>query len=471
MAAAALEPARAAIPRDGSAPAAVRPAAAASPERWGIVGGGILGMTLAHRLAQHGRRVTLFEGAERLGGLASPWSLGGVVWDRHYHVTLLSDRFLRSLLTELGLEQQMEWGVTRTGFYTDRGLVSMSNTVEFLRFPPLGLFDKLRLGLTILYAARVKDWRRLERVSVEEWLRRWSGDHTFESIWLPLLRSKLGESYRQTSAAFIWATIARMYEARRSGLKKEMFGYVPGGYARILARYEAVLQAEGVRIRLGRPTRRVEPSVGGVRVEGEDGEREDFDHVVLTVPAPLAAALCPGLREEEKEALRGVRYQGIVCASLLLKKPLSPYYVTNITVPGVPFTAVIEMSALVDRRHFAGNALVYLPKYVAPDDPVFDLTDDQIRESFLAALERMYPEFSRSHVVCFRLSRVRHVFALTTLNYSDRLPPLATSMPGVHLVNSAHVLNGTLNVNATLRLAESAAAGLLSRRRRPELPA
>ncbi len=60
-------------------------------QRWAIVGGGILGMTLALRLAQRGRSVNLIERAEQLGGLASAWRLGDLVWDRHYHVTLLSD--------------------------------------------------------------------------------------------------------------------------------------------------------------------------------------------------------------------------------------------------------------------------------------------------------------------------------------------------------------------------------------------
>jgi len=427
---------------------------------------------LAHRLAQHGRRVTLFEGADQLGGLASPWTIGDCVWDRHYHVTLLSDRFLRALLTELGLEKEMEWVETRTGFYTDGRLISMSNTMEFLRFPPLRLIDKFRLGLTILYASRVKQWRRLERVLVEDWLTRWSGRHTFDRIWLPLLRSKLGESYRQTSAAFIWATIARLYEARRSGLKKEMFGYVPGGYARILKRYAEVLEEEGVDVRLRQATRRVEPGADGqVLVESAEGTVEKFDQVVITAPAPVAAQICPRLSPDEKARLEGVRYQGILCASFLLREPLSQFYVTNITEPWVPFTGVIEMSTLVNRRHFGGHALVYLPKYVAPDDPAFDLSDAEIEEQFLSALCRMYPSFRREHVVAFRLSRVRYVFALTTLNYSDRLPPLTTSLPGIHIVNSAHVLNGTLNVNATLRLAESAASGLISEARQALLPA
>src|ERR671924_145099 len=233
------------------------------PERWGIVGGGFLGMTLAHRLAQHGKWVTIFEGANYLGGLASAWDLGDVVWDRHYHVTLLSDTFLRSLLAELEMEKEMEWVETKTGFYTDGKLYSMSNTLEFLRFPPLGLLDKLRLGATILYASKVKNWHKLEKIPVTDWLRRWSGNRTFDKIWLPLLRAKLGENYNKTSAAFIWACIARMYAARRTGLKKEMFGYVRGGYARVLERFAEVLVKEKVHIKVGQTATKVERASNG----------------------------------------------------------------------------------------------------------------------------------------------------------------------------------------------------------------
>jgi len=431
-------------------------------ERWAIIGGGLLGMTLAHRLAQAGKAVTLFEGAPYLGGLASAWQLGDVVWDRHYHVTLLSDTTLRALLTELGLEKEMQWVETRTGFYTDGQLYSMSNTLEFLRFPPLRLPDKLRLGATIFYASRVKDWRRLETILVADWLRRLSGRRTCEKIWLPLLRSKLGENYKQTSAAFIWTTIARMYAARRTGLKKEMFGYVPGGYARITKRFGEHLEEQGVRLKPGCAVNYVGRTNGSLSVEYGDNEKESFDQVVLTTPAPVAAQICSELSDEEKTKLNDVQYQGIICASLLLKKPLANFYVTNITDRQIPFTAVIEMSALVDRSHFNGHALVYLPKYVAPDDPAFALSDEEIQERFVAALERMYPDFDRDDLLSFRVSRVRHVFPIPTLNYSKRLPAVATSIPGIHILNSAHIVNGTLNVNETVQLAEKVTAQLLA---------
>jgi len=36
------------------------------------------------------------------------------------------------------------------------------------------------------------------------------------------------------------------------------------------------------------------------------------------------------------------------------------------------------------------------------------------------------------------------------------VPSMATSVPGVHLVNSSQIVNGTLNVNETIELVDRA---------------
>lgn len=430
-------------------------------QRYAIIGGGMLGMTLAHGMARGGQQVTLFEAAPQLGGLASAWRLGDVVWDRHYHVTLLSDTRLRSLLTDLDLEKEIDWVETKTGFFVDGRLHSMSNSWEFLRFPPLGLWDKFRLGATIFHASRIQDWQAMETTPVVDWLLRWSGKRVTERIWLPLLRAKLGENYRHASAAFLWAIIARMYAARRTGLKKEMFGYVPGGYARILHCFEDRLREEGVELRQGRRVKEVRSSHGGLVVACVDGSVDYFDRAVVTTPCHLAAQICPDLTPAEKERLGNVRYQGILCASLLLKQPLAHYYVTNITDDWVPFTAVIEMTALVPRERLGGHHLIYLPKYVPADDDAFNWSDDAIKDRFLGGLEKMYPHFRPTDVLAFQVSRVRHVLAIASLNYSQTVPPMPTSIPGLFVVNSAQIMNGTLNVNESIQLAERALATVM----------
>ena len=57
----------------------------------GIVGGGMLGLTLAYRLAKANHRVTVLEAGPELGGLTSFWQVGELTWDKFYHVTMLSD--------------------------------------------------------------------------------------------------------------------------------------------------------------------------------------------------------------------------------------------------------------------------------------------------------------------------------------------------------------------------------------------
>jgi protoporphyrinogen oxidase len=271
-----------------------------------------------------------------------------------------------------------------------------------------------------------------------------------------LLKAKLGNSWQRTSAAFIWATIQRMYAARNSGHKHEMFGYLPGGYRRMLASFQQRLESLGVEIRTGcRAASIGRADASSLAVTLSSGSSLRFDRVVVTTPAPVAAQVCSGLTPHEVERLQRVEYLGIVCASLLLKKPLAGYYVTNVTDPA-PFTGVIEMTALVDPAELKGHTLVYLPKYVAAGDPAWSCSDDELQTEFVAGLSRLFPQFSAGDVLAFRVSRVRHVFALSTLNCSQRVPPIETSVRGLFLVNSGQIVNSTLNVNETMRLAESA---------------
>ena len=427
----------------------------------------MLGMTLALRLRAAGMQPTILEAAGRSGGLASSQAIGGYTWDRFYHVILLSDQNLRSLLDELGLSESLRWGTTRTGFYTDGRLYSMSDAIEFLRFQPLSLVDKARLAGTIIYASRLRNWKQLESIPVTDWLRRLSGPRTFERIWLPLLRSKLGDNYRLASASFIWAIIARLYAARRSGLKKEMFGYVDGGYDVILRRFGQRLERDGVETLCHQRVTGVHDLGGEVELRCENGDRHLFDKVILTIPTPRVASVCPQLSEAERARLDRVVYQGIICGSMLIRKPLAGFYVTNITEGWVPFTAVIEMTSLVDRERFGGLSLVYLPRYVTQTDPAWEASDDALWQSNFDALERMYPGFHRADVVATQMARVREMLAVTTLRYSDEiLPPLATSLPNVYVANSAQIANGTLNVEETVTLANRQADALVAHFRR-----
>jgi len=434
-------------------------------EHWAILGGGMLGLTLADQLQQLGQHVTIIEANDSLGGLVQPWQIGPITWDRFYHVILQSDQALRRLLMQLGLDSTIRWVTTKTGFYCDKQLVSLSNSIDFLKFPPLNLWEKFRLGMTIFYGSKIGRWEPLEEMPASEWLIRWSGRSTYQKIWQPLLRAKLGSAYDQASAAFIWAYIARMYKARRSGLKTEMFGYVRGGYATILRAIENKLQAsEHVQFMLSSPVAEVTSVAAGkqVRIRTGSGAAHDFDRCISTLPAQQILANTPGLTEAEQAAWQRIPYIGIDCVSLLLNRPLGPYYVTNIADTTTPMTAVINMSTIVPREETQQYELVYLPHYRPASEidalPPRNSADATIvgseLDAYLNGLQRIYPNFHSEQVVAARVARARNVMAIPVLHYSKILPPICTSMPRYYTLNSAWITGGTLNVNETIELAE-----------------
>jgi len=418
-----------------------------------VIGGGMLGMSLASNLKDKGYEVQIFEASENVGGLAEPWSFNGITWDKFYHVILMSDLNTRNLLKKLGIEHKMNWRETKTGFYTDGKLYSMSNTLEFLKFPPLRLIDKFRLGLTIFAASRIKNRHKLEDQYVADWLIKWSGKRTFEKMWLPLLRAKLGEYYKETSAAFIWATIQRMYAARRSGLKKEMFGYMEGGYKTIIQALVNHLEAEGVQIHTSHKLKDVTQEGDRHKMIFHNGREYTTPQIVFTLPSAILPKVWSEMPESERAKHQSVKYLGASCTSILLKRDISPYYVTNITEDDVPFTGIIEMSALVDKKNFDGHALVYLPKYVAPDDPIFQKTEEEIHAEFKDKLLSMYPFLSEQDILRMKTAKAPLVFALNTLGYSRKLPEMQSAVKGIYYANTSYITSGTLNVNETIGIA------------------
>jgi protoporphyrinogen oxidase len=275
----------------------------------GIVGAGMLGLTLAYRLAKQGHQVRIFDAGDALGGLACAQDYGEFVWDRFYHCILPQDGKLIGLLSDLGMEKDFRWRATGTGYYARGKFHDMSNNRDFLAFPLLSLLDKGRLGAAILYATRFADPFKLYGVTAKAWLTRLCGRKTYEVFWLPLLKAKFGPFHDQIAAVFIWATLTRLFGARTAGKNQENLGYVRGGYGAILKNFRKALTKYGAEIHLGTAIQWIEtlPAADGkapacrltLSVTGGTGAAvgasggkpattQDFDQVFFTAPTSLA---------------------------------------------------------------------------------------------------------------------------------------------------------------------------------------
>jgi protoporphyrinogen oxidase len=419
----------------------------------GIIGGGMMGLALAYRLSQQGHTVTVFESNNQLGGLTTHHDYGPFVWDRFYHIILPSDIYLIKLLKDIDLGKDLCWEPTLTGFYIDQNFYSISNTVEFFRFPPLGLLGKLRLAFTILYCSRIKDWRRLETILVEDWLIKFCGKKTYEKMWKPLLLAKLGENYKRVSAVFIWAYIKRLFSARDSSLHKEHLGYVKGGYKTVFDRLAKLICSAGGDIRTGVTVEHIAPALeGGMWVEN-NGKKDHFDKVIFTGPVNiLERVVAQDL--VRVQAYGTVEYLGVICMVLVTRKPLVPYYVVNIADHRIPFTGIFGMTNLVSLEETAGLHLTYLPKYVLSDDPILQQTDDELRKLFFRGLHLMFPDLEADDIVVSHINRAIKVQPLQVLNYSSLVPKIFTENKDFFVLNSAQFVNNTLNNNTVVQHVE-----------------
>ena len=419
--------------------------------RIGIIGGGLMGLALAQRLGASGHAVTVYERAKQVGGLATWQDFGRFTWDRFYHVILPSDAPLIRFISQIGLGPELRWAATRTGYYVDHQFYGLSNNAECLKFPPLSLWSKFRLALTILYCARISDWRRLEKVTVEDWLIRTSGRATFEKFWQPLLLAKLGENYRRVSAVFIWSYIKRLFSAREGSAKKEHLGHVRGGYKTVFERLQQLIGAQGGNIRLGVEVEAVSAGPGGGMRVRVDGRVESFDKVIFTGPVNVLRQVADKELVAMNESGRDVEYLGVICMIIATRKALTPYYILNIGDERIPFTGVIGMSTIVDTEETNGLHVTYLPKYVLSDDPLLRAPDADIRERFLAGLREMYPQVEQAGIDSIHIHRAIKVQPLQVLDYSTIVPQPRTRHADFYVLNTAQFVNNTLNNNEVIR--------------------
>ena len=230
--------------------------------------------------------------------------LQGIPVEKFYHCVLPTDTQLLSLFDELGLRDKIKWTRTRTGFFVDGRSLEMTTTADFLRFPAINVWDRIRLGWTLVYCGLLPDWRPLNNEPIGTFLRRHGGQRLFKAVWEPLLIAKLGTQYDRFAASFIWATVYRMLSARKAKGRSEKLGFVGGRYGQVFRALREAIESNGGSVprRFGSGECRTSQSEKGIGWKiSVGGDVLDASGVVLCIPAHLAVQL---LGKSMLEALR-----------------------------------------------------------------------------------------------------------------------------------------------------------------------
>lgn len=423
-----------------------------------VIGGGIGGLAAAHYLTEAGWRVTLFEASDRFGGLGSFFDFEGDALDRFYHVILPTDAELLALLGELEMADSVYWRETTLGFYYARELFPLNSALDLLRFRPARFVDRVRLGLTALWASYVARPGPLDDETVESWLTRLSGRRAFDKLWKPLLRAKFGDAYRQIPALWYWASFNR-----EKGTKKEVKGYLEGGYKAITDRLVASLGDRGARLRLGTPVEELElDREGGARLRA-GGVEERFDRALSTVPmVALNAMAGPALSDSLGSIEAKLDYQGVVNVVVLLERPLTDHYWIPCVDSDVPFQGIVETTRAIRLEETGGRHLVYLMNYVHRSDPLFSRDEEEVSREYLAALLDLVPGVSKEDVIATRLFTAPFVEPLYTPGYGRRKPPFELVPDAIYLATTAQVYPEVTSWNSSTGIARRAVEALIA---------
>ena len=399
--------------------------------RVAVIGAGIMGLAAAYRVRGLGHDVDLYEAAPEAGGMAAHFLLGDVSIERFYHFVCKTDTPTFAMLEELGLGEKLRWVETSMGQFTHGRLHRWGDPLALLRFPDLGLIDKLRYGLMMGVAVNRSRWNGLEHVNARDWIIRWCGRRTYDLLWAKLFDCKFHELAGNISAAWIWTRIRRIGRSRAS-MMREQLGYIEGGSETLVAALVAAVTARGGRVHLATPVNRVvmaDGKVTGITVAGRDIA---YDAVISTVPTPLIERLCPGLSEGARARYRAIVNIGVVCVVMRLKRSVTPYFWVNVNDDAFEIPGIIEFSNLRP----TGDAVIYVPYYMPATHERWSWTDAQFLADALACLHLINPAVSPEDVVASHVGRLKHAQPVCTPGFAALLPQVQTEIAGLQIADT-----------------------------------
>ncbi len=430
-----------------------------------VIGGGVTGLTTAYRLGKAGFTVAVIEQNPEAGGMLSSFFTGGSRLEHIYHHIFTSDTHVRSLADELGLGDQIEWFHPRDALLSGGRLYPFTGPLDLLRFRAIPFLDRIRTGLLVLRAGRLRHFAALEEQTAADWLRRQGGRRAYETLWKPLLRAKFDTDAEEVSAVWIWNKFKLRGGSRKGGKGKETLGYMRGSFGRMVDRLVEEIVAGGGNV-LTRTTALdiSKREKGGYAVtcilEDCSARTLPCDAVVACIAGRQFSNIASALRlpPDYLDKVSSVSHKANLCVVLRLKDPLTDSYWTTIC-DTLPFVVMVEHTNLTGPEPYRG-AVVYLSRYLGTTDPLWTRTDDNIYRLFCGELARILPSFSFSQVVEWRVRRTRYAQPVVLRNYGQRLTGIDTPDPGVKLAGMAQIYPQDRGVNYAIALAGQAASSV-----------
>ena len=455
--------------------------------RVAVLGAGVAGLAAGYRLAAEGHECDVYERWPGLGGQAATLDVGdGVLLERYYHHLFTTDREIADLCAEIGLDDELATWDSTVGMFADGALHPFTTPLDLLRYKPMSLPARIRMGLAVLLLQRrYHDVEPLEGITIKHWVERNMGRQGWTKVWGPLLRGKFGDKADQIAMSWLWAKLRNRRQIKGDEARGEVLVYPRNSFESIFTRLRDRIEEQGGRVLIDRPAAQLAHSDGHFLVtpgapdsfrRGHDprdfetaGEPERYDAVIATVPTDIFQQLLdPDLAKAVGDSYLSqagsIEYFAALCLVLEIDRQFHPYYWTNVVDEDLRFIGLIEQTNLVPPEHYAGRRFLYVANYLPRDHELLGLDMDELITAYEPGLKRVNPSFTRDWIRQSWLFREPAGQPVVLPNYRERMPPYATPVPGLYLANTTQVFPDDRGTNYAVREADEVVAELLARR-------
>ena len=416
----------------------------------GIIGAGALGLTCAYELSKKGHQVEVLEKENSVGGLAVDFEYEGWHLEKFYHHLFRTDTTITSLIHEIGLGDKLIWKKPNTSVYYRGVVYPIDSPMAVLRFTPISLIDRLRLGLVMVYLKIQPNFKLFEGITAVYWLKKYLGKASYSVLWEPLLKAKFGDFYDKIAMSWFWA---------RVHYRTAQLGYLKEGFYQFYEKLKEAFLSKGGKItfgvnidRIGSENTRPYVIVGG--------RKSYFDKLVVCTPTPVFFKLCPDIPLEYREKYHLPQYFGAQVVVLQTKRKVMDVYWCNINDAAIPFMAYVEHTNFMDPKDYGDSHLIYLGNYFSPEDARYNKEPDKVIKEYIEGLKKLKGDFDDSWILKSWVFRTVFAQQSVDIDYYKQIPPFETSLQNVYLANMAQVYPQDRGQNYSVALGKKIAEAI-----------